>query len=675
MRTNPSHPTTRGADSPRRGPWLLLGLSLTTTVAMAQDPVVDPAKLRAIEQRFAAGEAKAALADLERLAAANPRAAEPQVLLARLCNIERDFERAELASRRAIRLAPRLADAYLERAFTLGMTDRGDLAAADFDKAIELAPDNARARGMRADHAAAQNDLEPARRDYEAALRCDAGYAAAHRGLGVVLHRQGDYQAAVQQFREAMRLQSAAPDLPFLVADSLWQCGQLDVAIREVAAVADGPAGGAFAFYRLGNLHSYAGDHSGAIAALRRVAELAPASSSRAGAHHRIGCEHLALGDVEAARAAFTIASKDQVWGPWAQLMAWASWMPGDPARAAQELPKKRPKDAFLQAAVDLARDGTGDRADLTHAGGGGPTSVLLYLSSLRADAAGRSAEAEVKLLRAVNVGAGDSVQSWLALDRLQRRRPQPLAVGFGCTVQAIDDTTLRLTDVVRYGAAEQQGLRVGDVITNINRGPATLAAWQGQPGHQQVALTTHLTLRRGEAAAPFALASGLLPAAEHLAFTPQKLGLPTSIDPSLQADAPAGWRPWADVHPDQPPTRTLWHRVGEHSEVYVGKLGGAPAQLFTSWRHMFALGPLDAASYDDLPHLPLLSGDGRWLELTGDYTAMTPEDSRANARMLVAAVSTADGTTFVRLLGPDAEVLAHRAEFLAFCATLRKAP
>ncbi len=675
MPTNPPHPTARGAASARRGPWFLLGLSLTSTVAMAQDPGVDPAKLRAIEQRFAAGEAKTALADLELLAAANPRAAEPQVLLARLCNIKRDFERAELASRRAIRLAPKLADAYLERAFTLGMTDRSDLATADFDKAVELAPDNARALGMRADHAAAQNALEPARRDYEAALRCDASYAAAHGGLGVVLHRLGDYQAAVQQFREAMRLQSANSDLPFLVADSLWQCGQLDVAIREVTAVADGPAIDSRAFFLLGHLRSKAGDHSSAIAALQRAAELPSASSVRAMIHHRIGCEHLALGDVEAARAAFTLASKDRFWGPWAQLMAWASWMPGDPARAAQELPKKRLEDAFLQAAVDLARDGTGDRADLPDAGGGGPTSVLLYLSSLRADAAGRSTEAEVKLLRAVNCAAGDSVQSWLALDRLQRRRPQPLAVGFGCTVQAIDDTTLRLTDVVRYGAAEQQGLRVGDVITNINRGPATLAAWQGQPGHQQLSLTTHLTLRRDGQPAPFALASGLLPAAEHLAFTPQEPGLPTSIDPSLLADAPAGWRPWASVHADQPPARTLWHQVGEHSEVYVGKLGGAQAQLFTSWRHMFALGPLDAGGFDDLPHLPLLGGDGRLLELTGDYTAMTPADSRSNARMLVAAVTTAEGTTFVRMLGPDTEVLAHRAEFLAFCATLRKAP
>jgi tetratricopeptide (TPR) repeat protein len=190
----------------------------------------------------------AALADCNRAARLLPR--EPHVYLAR-GEIRRgngDLDRAVADFSRAIALDPTLARAYLARAQAHGQKGELDPALADCAEALRLAPDDPQAYALRGEaHGAAQKydeavadfrqarrldpqraetyagalaaahwcrayaaaqrgSLDPALEDLDAAIALDAHQAGMFALRGQVYTAKRDYERAVADFTEALRL-------------------------------------------------------------------------------------------------------------------------------------------------------------------------------------------------------------------------------------------------------------------------------------------------------------------------------------------------------------------------------------------------------------------------------------------------------------------------------------
>lgn len=131
----------------------------------------------------------------------------------------------------------------------------------------------------------------------------------------------------------------------------------------------------------------------------------------------------------------------------------------------------------------------------------------------------------------------------------------------------------------------------------------------------------------------------------------------------------PTGWQPMGDTG-----SRLLRHRFGTKGECYVGQLGGDLTQMLGIWCGEMSAKTPDAAALAALPKLPMLGGEAVLLDLQGDYQGMGGS-SLPGARSLVAALQQGTGITFVKCLGPAAEVEAQRANFLALVKSLRRNP
>src|SRR5690606_441933 len=104
----------------------------------------------------------------------------------------------------------------------------------------------------------------------------------------------------------------------------------------------------------------------------------------------------------------------------------------------------------------------------------------------------------------------------------------------------------------------------------------------------------------------------------------------------------------------------------------YVSQLGGTPRQMFDIWRGEIGAQPLDDRQFADLKKVPMMGGEALLMDVTGEFRSMTGKHIPA-ARLLVAAFSDGAAITFVKLVGPAAEVQAQVAAFETFCGSLRR--
>lgn len=174
-----------------------------------------------------------------------------------------------------------------------------------------------------------------------------------------------------------------------------------------------------------------------------------------------------------------------------------------------------------------------------------------------------------------------------------------------------------------------------------------------GQPmpeGHPQT----------GAAPAPGTPAPGPMPPSH--AATGQPAASP------FTAEVPPGWEPVAGS------SRTLHHRFGSASEVYLSQLGGTLKASLDIWRGELGLGPMSDSEFAGLPHTLFLGDDGVLLDLRGTFRSMSGRQID-DARLLIAARLDGATITFCKLVGPAAEVDAQRDAFQQFCGSLRRAP
>ena len=108
----------------------------------------------------------------------------------------------------AIRLDPKLANAYNNRSLAYNNKGDYDRAIADLDEAIRLDPKLANAYNHRGWVYYKKGDIGRAVADVNEAVRLDPKYASARERRGHILLASGDAKAALDDFNEALRLKA-----------------------------------------------------------------------------------------------------------------------------------------------------------------------------------------------------------------------------------------------------------------------------------------------------------------------------------------------------------------------------------------------------------------------------------------------------------------------------------
>jgi tetratricopeptide (TPR) repeat protein len=86
-----------------------------------------------------------------------------------------------------------------------------DRAMVDYDRAIELDPQNAVAYRNRAVAHCRQGDLEQALADFDRAIELDPEYAQAYGSRGNIYHQFGEYEKALEDYNKVIELHPNDP--------------------------------------------------------------------------------------------------------------------------------------------------------------------------------------------------------------------------------------------------------------------------------------------------------------------------------------------------------------------------------------------------------------------------------------------------------------------------------
>ncbi len=133
----------------------------------------------------------------------------------------------------AIRIHPEDAEAYCDRGSVWFLTGDLERAIADFSAAIGRCPNYAHAYRERGVARAEAGDLAGAMADLTRAIRLDPKDDAAYYERGLVCHERGDYSRAVRDFSRAIRLYPGWTEYYCGHARSLYELGEYDRALTD----------------------------------------------------------------------------------------------------------------------------------------------------------------------------------------------------------------------------------------------------------------------------------------------------------------------------------------------------------------------------------------------------------------------------------------------------------
>jgi protein O-GlcNAc transferase len=174
-----------------------------------------------------------------------------------------------------------------------------------YDAAIRLAPQLVRAHLNRGNVLLQMGEAAPAAEAYATALAQDPDCATAHYGLGQAYTRLGQAERAGAAYRRVIALQPEAADAEVALAGVLATLGQPDAALASYDRALQIRPEYAQAHRDRGDLLGNLGRHDKAVASYRRALAIEPADLA---ANNNLGTALLQLGQFEAAAASFRVA-------------------------------------------------------------------------------------------------------------------------------------------------------------------------------------------------------------------------------------------------------------------------------------------------------------------------------------------------------------------------------
>lgn len=138
-----------------------------------------------------------------------------------------------------------------------------------------------------------------------------------------------------------------------------------------------------------------------------------------------------------------------------------------------------------------------------------------------------------------------------------------------------------------------------------------------------------------------------------------------------VRGQAPAGWQ-------SVPATqfRLLNFRFGPEGrgEVYVSMSRGGVLENVNRWLGQFGAEPVDEAGLAGMRKLPLLGGEGVWVETSGTFGGGMGQPESADFGLAGVVVSVGGRLWTVKMIGPEAVVEQEKEALEAFARSLQLA-
>jgi len=146
----------------------------------------------------------------------------------------------------------------------------------EFQKSLEVEPENAEVLNNLGNALATKGSDEAAITQYEKALEIQPAYADAHYDLGKVLRKEGRLDEAVAQYRKALEIAPEHVDALNNLGNALALKGEDAAAIAQYKKALEIQPGQAAAHYNLGNVLVKDGRLNEAVAQYRQALEINP---------------------------------------------------------------------------------------------------------------------------------------------------------------------------------------------------------------------------------------------------------------------------------------------------------------------------------------------------------------------------------------------------------------
>ena len=200
---------------------------------------------------------------------------------------------------KAIEIDPENADLYFSRALFKNARADEEGALADYDKAIDLNPEHANAYNNRGDVKRALDEYQGALADYNKAIELNPEYALAYNNRGIIRRALGDRQGALEDYDKALEIDPSNADAYSNRGNAKRARGD-DKGLADYDKALEIDPSNALMYSNRGTAKDTLGDHKGALADYDKALEIDP---SNALMYSNRSTTKRALGDYQGALA------------------------------------------------------------------------------------------------------------------------------------------------------------------------------------------------------------------------------------------------------------------------------------------------------------------------------------------------------------------------------------
>ena len=157
---------------------------------------------------------------------------------------------------KAIQINPNDAKAYYNRGNIYSEQKKWDLALADYNKSIQSNPNNARAYYNRGNFYSEQKKWDLALADYDKAIETNPKYVTAYNNRGIVYYKQRKWDLALADFNKAIQINPKYVNAYYNRGNVYSEQKKLDLALADYNKGIQINPNNANAYYSRGNIYS-----------------------------------------------------------------------------------------------------------------------------------------------------------------------------------------------------------------------------------------------------------------------------------------------------------------------------------------------------------------------------------------------------------------------------------